>query len=248
MAENATPQTREEQAKARLLKVNERLNVLESVSRFTAEQLLVLIDDLDPARVSVLKAKGSMSYVEAHDVKSMLTRVFGFAGYSSEIFNDSIIKWTPYTNAQGKENVRAIAKASCRVTIHGINGFPDVVYAESSVSSQSGADEGDVAEFALKTAASDAFKRAVVFIGTQFGASLYADGATADQVRVLFEPVQAEILALGRERRRIHAFLAAASGQGAPSAPSPAQSGAPAGSGAQNGAQALQGSMNQGTN
>lgn len=246
MAENATPQTREEQAKARLLKVNERLNVLESVSRFTAEQLLVLIDDLDPARVSVLKQKGGMSYVEAHDVKSMLTRVFGFGGFSSELTESRIISIKP-KDESGKQFL-AVCLATCKVTIHGVNGFADAIYTESSISSQTGNNEGDTAEFALKTAASDAFKRAAVFLGTQFGSSLYADGATADQVKVLFEPVQAEILALGRERRRIHAFLAAASGQGAPSAPSPAQSGAPAGSGAQNGAQALQGSMNQGTN
>lgn len=250
MAETANPMIAK--AETRLEYIKTRIPLLEAVSRFTAEQLLVLIDDLDPARVSVLKAKGSMSYVEAHDVKSMLTRVFGFAGFSSEIHNDEVIKWTTYTTSGGKEGIKAVAKASCRITIHGTNGFPDVHYTESSVSSQSGNDEGDVAEFALKTAASDAFKRAAVFLGTQFGSSLYAEGATDDQVKVLFEPVQAELLALGRERRRIHAFLQSAGAQpaGAPPAAVQARS-AQTPDGVPNAAEqaaggSLQGAFNQG--
>lgn len=255
MAETANPMIAK--AETRLEYIKTRIPALEAVSRFTAEQLLVLIDDLDPARVSILKQKGGMSYVEAHDVKSMLTRVFGFAGFSSELTESRIISIKEYEKPgrdgkPGTTGVKAICLATCRITIHGINGFPDVHYTESSISSQSGSDEGDVAEFALKTAASDAFKRAAVFLGTQMGSSLYADGATADQVKVLFEPVQAELLTLGRERRRIHAFLQSAGAQpaGAPPAAVQARS-AQTPDGVPNAAEqaaggSLQGAFNQG--
>jgi len=49
---------------------------------------------------------------------------------------------------------------------------------------------GDTADFALKTAASDAMKRCATNLGTQFGLSLYASGATRDQVRFTVDPEQ----------------------------------------------------------
>ena len=54
-------------------------------------------------------------------------------------------------------------------------------------------------DFAVKTAESDALKRAATYLGTQFGLSLYDGGSTREIVRVLFEPTQAALLAAARE-------------------------------------------------
>jgi hypothetical protein len=43
---------------------------------------------------------------------------------------------------------------------------------------------------ALKTAESDALKRAAIYLGTQFGLSLYKNGETADVVRRVLAPGQ----------------------------------------------------------
>jgi recombination DNA repair RAD52 pathway protein len=175
-------------------------------AQFTKEQLTLLMSNLDPSRVSNRKQAGStLSYVEAHDIKAMLIRTFGFANFSSDLVTGRILKleeiqvqeskWENgrkvlLTNTDGtpkmKAQWRAVAEATVRLTIHATGA----TYTEMAVSSQNGVDPGEVADFAIKTAESDAFKRCAIFLGTQFGLSLYAKGATHDTVQVLFEPAQ----------------------------------------------------------
>jgi hypothetical protein len=239
-------------AKDRLAVIEQRISELEPYSRFTAEQLVTMMQPLSQNRVSHRKqGTASLSYVEAHDIKNMLIRLFGFGGFDSEVIASDIKTGEWFVNEKsGKDNVKVLATATVRITLHpparetAIN-FPPVRYAETAASSQTGADEGDTADFAVKTAESDAFKRAAIFLGSQFGLSLYANGSRDDQVVMIFEPTQKELLALGRERGRINGFLAASApgsapqnGGGSPSA-TPAPSGAPAGNVA-----SLQGALN----
>ena len=67
-------------------------------------------------------------------------------------------------------------------------------YTETAIASQTGPDVGEVADFAVKTAESDALKRCAINLGTQFGLGLYNNGGLGDVVRVLLEPDQREIL------------------------------------------------------
>lgn len=178
-------------------------------ARFTPDQLNLLMSNLDPGRVSNRTQGGSkLSYVEAHDIKAMLIRVFGYANFSSDLVAGRILKleeiqvqettWdnaakkkVPINNPDGSPKMklqwRAVAEATVRLTIHATGA----TYTEMAVSSQNGIDPGEVADFAIKTAESDAFKRCAIFLGTQFGLSLYAKGQTADTVQVVYEPNQA---------------------------------------------------------
>ena len=177
---------------------------------FTPDQMKLLLAPLDPSRVSHRSQGGSkLSYLEAHDVKAMLVRVFGFANFSSELVEGKIIdlqyyevqdvEWqkqdgrnvkVPKVDRDGnpvmKPQVRAIASASVRLTIHATGA----TYTEMAVASQVGADPGEVADFAIKTAESDAFKRCAIFLGTQFGLSLYNKGQTYDTIQVVYESDQ----------------------------------------------------------
>jgi recombination DNA repair RAD52 pathway protein len=177
---------------------------------FTPDQLRLLMSNLDPSRVSNRNQGGSkLSYVEAHDIKAMLIRVFGFANFSSDLVAGRILrleeievpetKWengkkVNLTNPDGSQKMkrqwRAVAEATVRLTIHATGA----TYTEMAVSSQNGIDPGEVADFAIKTAESDAFKRCAIFLGAQFGLSLYAKGQTMDTVQVVYEPRQALVL------------------------------------------------------
>lgn len=155
--------------------------------KLTPTQLDVLMRDLAPHRVSHRSQPGAgkLSYVEAWDVKAMLIRVFGFGGFSSEVTHTDILDIERYEK-NGKPQVRVSAMVTVRLTIHQTGA----VYTESAVSSQAGSTLGDVADFAVKTAASDAFKRAAIFLGTGFGLSLYRDGSRSDVVRQVVAPGQ----------------------------------------------------------
>ena len=62
----------------------------------------------------------------------------------------------------------------------------DTTYEDASVGdSTNQVSPGDAHDLAVKSAVSGALKRCAVNLGTQFGLSLYAGGATHDVIRVL---------------------------------------------------------------
>lgn len=179
------------------------------------EQQRALMGRLNSNRVQTRKQGGStLSYLEAWDVRATLIRIFGFGGFSAvtseaqilrvedrvprviwkdgkkageheiEFHDDGVVKF-------GSANFRVTAMAKVTLTIHGIApGGGDAVYAEYAVSSQTGPDIGEVTDFAIKTAESDALKRCAINLGTQFGLGLYDDGSFAEVIRVVFAPEQ----------------------------------------------------------
>lgn len=156
------------------------------------EQLGALMSNLNPRRVAKRSQSGSqLSYLEAWDVRASLIRVFGFGGFSIRTLNVEMMN-------VGKPSEEGSGKAAWRVSImaHVELHIPqlDATYSEVAVSSQSGSTWGDVADFAAKTAVSDAMKRCAINLGTQFGLSLYNQGSTNDIVGVVFEPGQREML------------------------------------------------------
>lgn len=154
----------------------------------TKRQLGTLMAPLNPDRVQNRSQAGrNLSYLAAYDVKATLIRVFGFGGFDAEVTHSEIVSID--RDPQGN---KITVCAMCTVRLH-IKQL-DATYTETAVSSQTGIQIGEVADFAIKTAESDALKRAATYLGTQFGLSLYANGATADVVRVIVDPVQAATL------------------------------------------------------
>lgn len=129
-----------------------------------------LLEGIHPGRVKKRNAKKDgtgpeLSYIEAWDVRATLIRIFGFGGFSADIVN--VIP--------GQHGVIV----TLRLTIYGIgpNG-EDVTYTEA------GADTAQYKELddLVKTAASEALKRAATNLGDQFGLSLYNNGRTSPVV------------------------------------------------------------------
>ena len=151
----------------------------------TDEQIEVLLRPLHPGRVSTRTQGGTtLSYVEAHDVKATLIRVFGFGGFDAEVVDTKVLSITSAEKG-GKDQWTVLATSTVRLTIHATGA----VYAETAAASQVGPQVGEVCDFAIKTASSDALKRCAIYLGTQFGLSLYA-GTTKDVVKAIYAPDQ----------------------------------------------------------
>lgn len=141
----------------------------------SAQQIQILTMALDPARTSSRRQGNSnLTYMEAWEVRRTLNRIFGFGGWAEQIVLGKVLKMeqdVPKGGSNGGTTAwRVTADTHTRLYIHQLATFFD----GQAVSSQSGNVPGDVADFAMKTSASDALKRAAVNLGTQFGLSLYA--------------------------------------------------------------------------
>lgn len=140
----------------------------------------ILLKGLNPTRISqrnISQRKGgggrSLSYLEAWDVKAHLIRVFGFGGFDSEVISADLA-----FEDQVGNNWNVGYKVILRLTIHDINA----TYTEAAVGSASLPQRGEAHDMAVKTAESDALKRAAINLGDQFGLSLYNNGSTAPVV------------------------------------------------------------------
>jgi recombination DNA repair RAD52 pathway protein len=157
-------------------------------------QRKALTGKLNQKRVSSRSQGGrSLSYLEAWDVRTALIRVFGFGGWSGEVLEQDIVEIArdiPKLDKDGKQvglvKFRVAVWVRFQLTIHQTGA----TYTELAAASQSGADLGEVMDFAFKTAASDAMKRGAMNLGTQFGLSLYDNGSINDVVRLSLAPGQ----------------------------------------------------------
>jgi hypothetical protein len=156
--------------------------------KITEQQLKVLMSNLNPNRVSNRsQGRQSLSYLEAWDVKATLIRVFGFAGFSAECLEAKIIDLREVPQAQGNgKNWKVTAQASVRLTIHQTGA----IYTETAIAGSSQPDITESMDMAIKSAESDALKRACIYLGSQFGLSLYKNGQTQDIVSRVFAPDQ----------------------------------------------------------
>lgn len=157
----------------------------------TSEQYGSLMADLNPRRVASRSQSGSkLSYLEAWDVRAALIRNFGFGGFSVETLHSEVYmleRDVPKSSGSGTTAFRATTIAHVQLKIAQFGA----VYSEVASSSQSGSVPGDVIDFALKTAVSDAMKRCAINLGTQFGLSLYRKGSTKDVIVRVVQPDQA---------------------------------------------------------
>jgi hypothetical protein len=134
---------------------------------------------LRPIEKSRVKELDGLSHLEAWDVRAHLIRIFGFGGFSVETERMEMLYDVETTTRAGKPARKVAYRASVRLTI------PDAAYVEWAVGESIMPDfkHGDAHDMAIKTAESQALKRAATNLGTQFGLSLYDNGSTADVVR-----------------------------------------------------------------
>src|SRR5690606_16452669 len=90
-----------------------------------------------------------------------------------------------YTNDSGKDMIEVVYSCHVRLTIRDPKGRHLCRHSEAAAGSASGpfSQLGDLHDNALKSAESDALKRCAINLGTQFGLSLYKDGAFADVIK-----------------------------------------------------------------
>lgn len=147
-------------------------------------QYEVLMKGLNASRVAKRKGGGGkqLSYLEAWDVRAHLIRVFGFANWSAEVLKtDLAFEEAPGENGK---NWNVGYQVILQLTVNDEWGKPLAVYSEAAVGSAQLPQRGEAHDMAIKTAESDALKRAAVNLGDQFGLSLYKDGATAPVVKM----------------------------------------------------------------
>ena len=139
-----------------------------------------LLKPLNPARIAKRSGGGrQLSYLEAWDVKAHLNRIFGFLNWSSDVIESSL--------AFEEKNEKGQWHIGYKVTLRlSINGSGDewlrTTYTESAVGFSTLPSRGEAHDMAIKTAESDALKRAAINLGTQFGLSLYNNGSSKDVV------------------------------------------------------------------
>lgn len=129
------------------------------------EQLLKPINE---SRIAQRKGGGGrmLSYLEAWDVRAHMIRIFGFAEWSWVVTQAELV----YEDERdGKWDVAYKVLGSLQVD--------GAIYAEAAVGSSRLPSRGEAHDMAVKTAESDAFKRAAVNLGDQFGLSLYSNGS-----------------------------------------------------------------------
>lgn len=154
----------------------------------TEYQQRQLMAPLSAANVKNRSQGGAkVSYLEAWYIRARLTQIFGFGGFSEETLTSELIHQArvPKRNSND-EQWEIVYHCTVRLTIPQLG----CVFTESAVAGQKGPEFGEVADFAAKTAASDAFKRCAMNLGTQFGLSLYNRGALSDVVKAIVAPGQ----------------------------------------------------------
>lgn len=141
-------------------------------------QYAQLLKPLNPSRVAKRSQAGrSLSYLEAWDVKAHLNRIFGFLNWSADVVESSLAFEDQNEKGQWQVGYKVVLRLSFPHT-----DFNFVSYTEAAVGSATLPQRGEAHDMAIKTAESDALKRAAINLGTQFGLSLYDDGSMKDVV------------------------------------------------------------------
>jgi DNA recombination protein Rad52 len=140
------------------------------------KQLAQLFKPINELRV---KERAGYAYLESYDVIAHLTRIFGFEGWSKEV--TYALLYESQRDQSGKWDVAY--SASCRLSIKDLEGNELCVHEDVATGqAQNQPSRGDAHDLALKSAVSDALKRAAKDLGNQFGNSLYDKGSTRSVV------------------------------------------------------------------
>lgn len=146
----------------------------------TTKQQETLLKGLNGRRIASRTGGGgkTLSYLETWDVKAHLIRIFGFGQWSWNVLSAEQVFEQEIT---GKWNVAY--KVLGRLEIHATKAC----YSEAAIGSATLPQRGEAHDMAIKTAESDALKRAAINLGDQFGLSLYNNGSSAPVVMQTLE-------------------------------------------------------------
>lgn len=140
----------------------------------SAQQIEQLLKPINPRRVASRRGGGgkSLSYVEAYDIKAHMIRIFGFTGWSWDVIAADLV-----FEEKGDRNWEVGYRVIGRLTV-GNGDYMSATYTEAAVGIAALPSRGEAHDMAVKTGESDAFKRAAINLGDQFGLSLYNNGST----------------------------------------------------------------------
>lgn len=148
------------------------------------EQVTQLLRPIHPSRVTVRKDDG-LSHLEAYDVRAHLNRIFGFGRWSADLIDLTALyeQMSEKTNKDKTSTWEVVSvgyRATMRLTVRAPDGTVLATYTEAAAGSATNfpvTKRSDAADFAIKTAESQALKRCVTNLGDQFGLSLYQKGS-----------------------------------------------------------------------
>lgn len=153
------------------------------------EQIEQLLKPINPARIKTAEhVQGS--FIEGWDVIAHLSRIFGPLNWDKEVKSLWLISEDETENARThKPQYTATYGATVRLTVREAvrDTVPSLIHGSSvKVSEDSATGTGsnqktkaDAHDMAVKTAVTDALKRAAKDLGNQFGLSLYNKGSAA---------------------------------------------------------------------
>jgi hypothetical protein len=147
-------------------------------AQLTADQVRVLLAPIKPGRVA---HREGLSNMEGYDIRAHLTRLFGFGRWDDvAVAPTTMLYEQPTTTKAGKDAFKVAYRAERALIIRDQQGNHLCTYHGSAVGESTMPDfkRGDAHDMAIKTAETQALKRAAVNLGDQFGLSLYAKGAT----------------------------------------------------------------------
>ena len=145
------------------------------------EQVSQLLRPVHGSRVHKLDG---LSHMEAFDIRAHLNRIFGFGHWSADVIEMTLMYEDKTTTKAGKPAYAVGYRAGLTLTVADPDGARLASYTEYAASGQIMPDfkRGDAHDFAMKTAESQALKRAAMNLGDQFGLSLYNNGSLAPLV------------------------------------------------------------------
>ena len=150
-------------------------------SLLTPEQTAYLLQGIHPSRVS--RDPKGFAHVEAWEIRRTLIRVFGHGGWSTDLQDMTLVKEVEQT-AGDRSRWTVIYRATVVLTVRTADGRELCRYHGTAIGEAVNQPSlPDAHDMALKSADSQALKRAAVNLGDQFGLSLYNDGATEPVVK-----------------------------------------------------------------
>lgn len=158
-------------------------------SYLTPQQHAQLLRDLNPKRIG--KDGKGFAHLQAWDCRAHMNRIFGFGRWDEET-PEMILLFDTESEGNGKTRYTVAYKALVVVRVRAEDGTHLATYSEWAIGdSTNNPSHADAHDMAVKTAQSQAFKRCLVNLGTQWGLSLYQQGGSKDVVgRTLVGPTE----------------------------------------------------------
>ncbi|MEU5490268.1 Rad52/Rad22 family DNA repair protein [Streptomyces sp. NPDC020196] len=148
-------------------------------ARLSPQQIDFLLSGISANRIG--KDGKGFAHVEAWDIRRHLIRVFGFGGFDTDLIEARLVAQIDLP-AGNKTRYTVVYQVSLKLTVK-VDGVELGHWHGTAIgdaTNQPGL--ADAHDLALKTADSQALKRAAVNMGDQFGLSLYNGGALAPVV------------------------------------------------------------------